>query len=164
KWAVVHDGQWLAHGAFEHDDASRLNNVVRQHRPERMLGANVAGARIAAAIAAAIQPLSPDWLVPVRQCCGVENGYDDPAQLGPDRWAALIGARTLHSGPCIVVSAGTATTIDHLDGNGRFCGGLILPGEHLMRQALARDTARLPLAAGLPVDLPRDTDAAIVTG
>ncbi|HLW05604.1 MAG TPA: type III pantothenate kinase [Azoarcus sp.] len=164
KWAVTHGTQWRAHGTFNHDEAAQLNDVVQQHRPQRMFGANVAGEDIAAAIAAAIAPLSPDWLVPTRTLCGVKNSYDEPTQLGADRWAALIGARSLHRGSCIVVSAGTATTIDQLDDGGRFHGGLILPGEFLMRHALARDTACLPLADGEAADLPRNTESAIVTG
>ena len=164
KWAITRGEQRLAHGTIDHDETAHLRDIVQQHRPQRMLGANVAGERIATAIAAAIAPLLPDWLLPTRHLCGVENSYDEPTQLGPDRWAALIGARSLHVGPCIVVSAGTATTIDHLDDGGRFHGGLILPGEFLMRHALARDTACLPLADGEAADLPRNTESAIVTG
>ena len=95
---------------------------------------------------------------------GVVNLYKEPARLGVDRWCALIGARSLVSGPCLVVMAGTATTIDTLDGEGRFCGGLILPGLELMRRSLARDTAALPLAAGRHAPWPRCTDDAITSG
>ena len=66
--------------------------------------------------------------------------------------------------PCVVVMAGTATTIDTLDGEGHFLGGLILPGFDLMRHSLARDTAALPLAAGSYSLHPRCTDDAIVSG
>jgi type III pantothenate kinase len=60
--------------------------------------------------------------------------------------------------------AGTATTVDTLAGDGRFLGGLILPGLDLMRRALARDTAALPLAAGKYSAYPRCTDDAIISG
>ena len=60
--------------------------------------------------------------------------------------------------------AGTATTIDTLDAGGRFRGGLILPGLDLMRRALARDTAALPLASGEHEAYPRNTDDAIISG
>ena len=60
--------------------------------------------------------------------------------------------------------AGTATTIDTLDGDGRFLGGLILPGLDLMRRSLARDTAALPLADGQYLAWPRCTDDAITSG
>jgi type III pantothenate kinase len=63
-----------------------------------------------------------------------------------------------------VVCAGTATTGDLLDAVGEICGGLILPGFDLMRAALARDTAQLPLADGQFRATPRNTMDAIVSG
>lgn len=84
--------------------------------------------------------------------------------MGVDRWCALIGARSLSAGHCVAVMAGTATTIDSLDGAGNFLGGLILPGLDLMRRALARDTATLPLATGKYAAWPRATDDAITSG
>jgi type III pantothenate kinase len=94
----------------------------------------------------------------------VSNGYENPERLGVDRWCALLGARGLTAKPCLVVMAGTATTIDTLDGTGRFLGGLILPGVDLMRRSLASDTAALPLAQGQHAAYPRNTDDAIVSG
>jgi hypothetical protein len=44
--------------------------------------------------------MSADWLTSSAAACGVSNAYDNPAQLGADRWAALIGARALHAGAC----------------------------------------------------------------
>ena len=32
------------------------------------------------------------------ECCGVINGYDEPARLGVDRWLALLGAAALIDG------------------------------------------------------------------
>ena len=64
----------------------------------------------------------------------------------------------------VVVMAGTATTVDALDGEGRFRGGLLLPGLALMRAALARNTAGLPHAAGHYQSIPTNTDDAIVSG
>lgn len=91
----------------------------------------------------------------------IVNLYEHPAQLGADRWAALIGARALQNGPLIVATAGTATTVDALDGDNRFIGGYILPGLRLMLASLARHTAGLPHAAGRTADWPRNTDDAI---
>jgi len=95
----------------------------------------------------------------------LRNGYRDPAQLGSDRWHALIGARARFAhGPLIVVNAGTATTVDAIDEHGRFVGGVIAPGVELMRASLARGTARLPLATGNYRHHPDNTDDAIRTG
>ena len=92
------------------------------------------------------------------------NEYEHPAKLGVDRWCALIGARHLQSGACIVVGAGTATTVDMLSADGRFLGGVILPGFELMKRSLSENTAALPFAEGAYVERPRNTADAIETG
>lgn len=167
KWGV-HDGRrWLGQGAVDHGDADQLAALATAWpKPARVLLANVAGDEAAGRIREQL----PEWR-PVfhevkaeAQRGGVTNRYRNPGQLGVDRWCALIGARSLTRAPCVVVMAGTATTIDSLDAAGNFLGGLILPGSALMRRALARDTAGLPLAEGHYAPYPRCTDDAIVSG
>ncbi|MBI1905505.1 MAG: type III pantothenate kinase [Rhodocyclales bacterium] len=168
KWGVRAQDQWRAQGAVLHAATGDLTQIAAAHPGlRRVLGANVAGAAAAEAIAAALHGYAPppEWLVSSAQCCGVHNRYHQPTQLGADRWAALIGARSLHpSAAALVVTAGTATTVDILDASGSFQGGLILPGEELMRRSLAGNTAQLPFAQGCYVDAPRSTDDAIVSG
>ena len=77
---------------------------------------------------------------------GIRTLYGDPAKLGADRWAALIGARALSNANTLIINAGTATTIDLLGGNGVHYGGWILPGLSLMQESLQNNTAQLPLA------------------
>jgi len=162
----LHDGSgWRRQGALNHDALGDLAADLPA-RPTRIVACNVAGdavrQRIAAFAASLDLPLA--WLTSTAAACGVSNAYDTPQQLGADRWAALIGARALHAGACVVVMAGTATTIDTLDDTGRFRGGLILPGLSLMRAALAGGTADLPHASGHFRPLPTNTDDAIVSG
>ncbi|MCC4115009.1 type III pantothenate kinase [Aromatoleum toluclasticum] len=167
KWGLFGNGAWQDEGALEHARVGELNAIAQGRAGiTRVFGSNVAGAGIAAAIAHALhgQAPAPEWLRSSAACCGVRNAYDEPDQLGTDRWAALIGARALHPAACLVINAGTATTIDILDADGLFRGGLILPGEHLMRRSLARDTAQLPFAEGRYVEAPRNTADAIVSG
>ena len=167
KWGVVRDGTWVADGALAHDEIGELRNVIANYPDvQQVHGANVAGKEIAAKIEAALRGLAPPakWLCASASLCGVRNSYANPAQLGADRWAALIGAHTLHPGATLVVTAGTATTIDLLDRDGCFQGGLILPGEALMLSSLASNTAQLPLATGEFQATPRNTVDAIVSG
>jgi type III pantothenate kinase len=93
------------------------------------------------------------------------NGYRDSAQLGVDRWHSLIAARAAHPDRAlVVVTAGTATTVDGVTIDGTFVGGAIAPGVRMMFDALARGTANLPLAKGQMVACPDNTDDAIATG
>jgi type III pantothenate kinase len=132
----------------------------------RIVACNVAGDAGRRAIETFARRLGAalGWVESHARQCGVSNGYDHPAQLGADRWAALIGARALHGAACLVVNAGTATTVDVLDGEGVFRGGLILPGLAMMGEALAAGTADLPVDAGAYRDLPTNTFDAIASG
>lgn len=104
-------------------------------------------------------------LVPKRNAHAIVNGYADPAQLGPDRYAALIAAHRRGLGDCVVVGAGTALTADMLTRDGRFLGGCIVPGPALMRASLAASTDRIrAMTGGAMADLPRDTASAVATG
>jgi type III pantothenate kinase len=94
----------------------------------------------------------------------VRNLYADPAQLGADRWAALIAAHHGDKANKLVVNVGTALTIDALTAAGEFLGGLIVPGPALMRRSLDRGTAGLRLTEGRFEALPRSTPDAITSG
>lgn len=156
KWGLREGDAWLEQGAGLPDE------IIAN----RIVACNVGGVsprQTIEALAARLKvPL--EWVRAQPAQCGVSNGYDHPDQLGADRWAALIGARGLHRGDCLVVMCGTATTVDLLRADGRFEGGLILPGLDLMREALASGTADLPAAAGSYVDQPRNTFDAIASG
>ena len=152
-------------GALAHEDIDTLGRLRRDTNARlRVVGSNVAGAAIADRIAAALGDVAVEWLHPTHEACGVCNLYENPGQLGADRWAALIGARDLHAGAGLVVMAGTATTVDLLSAKGEFLGGLILPGVELMQQSLASGTAQLPLAKGRFHLQPRCTVDAIRSG
>jgi type III pantothenate kinase len=69
---------------------------------------------------------------------------DHPERVGIDR--LLNAAAVLPRGvPAVVIDAGSAVTVDLIDGEGAFRGGVIFPGFRLMAKALNDYTARLPL-------------------
>ena len=165
KYGLFDGSGWCLQGALDYGNFDDLFAELPA-TPARVVACNVAGENVRLRIynLASRLDLPLTWLTSSSTACGVSNGYDTPQQLGDDRWAALIAARALHAGPAVVVMAGTATTIDALDGEGRFRGGLILPGLALMRAALAGNTADLPHAAGHYRLQPTNTDDAIVSG
>lgn len=165
KFGLFDGGRWLLQDALHYAAFDELPARLPA-RPKRIVACNVAGepARLRIEALAGKLGLAADWLSSSAAACGVSNAYDRPQQLGADRWAALIAARALHAGAAAVVMAGTATTIDAIDGSGLFRGGLILPGLSLMRAALAGNTADLPHANGNFRALPTNTDDAIVSG
>ncbi|MGH8664696.1 MAG: type III pantothenate kinase [Burkholderiales bacterium] len=167
KWGLRHDGAWEGVGALPVAEAGTLAEALGcSHRPERILVANVAGAAVQAAIERASAQFGclPEFIQACAQQCGVRSSYDDPAQLGADRWAALIAARRLFGGPCLAVNAGTALTVDALSDEGVFLGGIIAPGIELMRRALDAYTAGLRMQPGEVRFFPANTGDAIMSG
>ena len=175
KWALRGPRGWTAKGAVANQDIGSL--AVRDwqnlERPTRAVGVNVAGeaarVRVEGQLARWRMPI--EWLTAGTQAGGVTNRYRNPAQLGPDRWASLVAARRRAVAaneaapqPCIVVNAGTAVTIDALDANGVFLGGLILPGVRLMLRTLADNTAALRSPPGEFQAFPTSTPDALFSG
>ena len=166
KWGV-HDGaRWREQSWIETARAHELASAFAALPPlEAVVASNVAGAALQAQLASVLPPRpQPRWIRSERMQCGVRNSYDDPLQLGCDRWAALIGAWRLHGGPAVVVNAGTALTVDALCADGVFAGGIIAPGAELMRRALAANTDALKLQPGKFSFFPDSTGDAIMSG
>ncbi len=80
---------------------------------------------------------------------GLRCAYRQPQRLGVDRWLAMLAAYHQDPGtPALVVSAGTALTVDRLDPGGNHRGGLIAPGLAAMRSGLVGAAPALAAHAG----------------
>lgn len=75
----------------------------------------------------------------------IENVTEAPEKVGADRLLLALGARELCGAPCVVISAGTAITVDLVDAEGRFAGGAIAAGFGLCARALGEGAELLPL-------------------
>jgi len=176
KWALADaDGTMPDTGVFghgraddDHPDRSVSAEPAWQALSGRPTGAwisNVAGAaagaRLDALIDAAWPGLPRTTIRALAHQCGVTNGYPEPARLGSDRWAAMIGARVAFPGEDLLIATlGTATTLEALRADGMFTGGLIAPGWSLMMRSLGEHTAQLPTLAAHAVREPAGaTDA-----
>ena len=167
KWGVHEDESWLVQGWVKTAQSARLASAWSAlESPDAVIAANVAGPNVARALAACARRFRRRvrFVKSAPSQCGVKSAYADPAQLGPDRWAALIAARRFHRGPCAVVNAGTTMTVDALTADGVFLGGMIVPGAELMRAALARGTAGLRPRGGRFAFFPARTADAIESG
>lgn len=139
--------------------------------PDRMLGCIVAGDAVKRRVQEQMElwDVSANWVIASATEAGVTNGYDHPTRLGPDRWVAMIGARhrMLSAGPSrpmVVVMVGTAVTVEAIDAQGVFLGGLILPGHGIMLRALESGTAGLHVPTGEVRAFPTNTSDALTSG
>ncbi|MGZ3158153.1 MAG: type III pantothenate kinase [Burkholderiaceae bacterium] len=182
KWALLETaslnavalGHWSAFGTVHREDLNKLGEIWRDAPIARVLVSNVAGQAMHDGLekmllhAHGLKPVPVAWFQSLPQLGGIQNGYRNPAQLGCDRFAAAIGAHALYPQETLLVATcGTATTLDAVTADGRFVGGMILPGLGLMASSLARNTAQLPDTSHHNVTLrpfADNTDDAIISG
>ena len=96
---------------------------------------------------------------------GLICGYDEPSQLGIDRWLQVLAVATqAHENYC-VISCGTALTIDLAQGQ-QHLGGFILPNLYLQRDSLIQNTKgiKIPDAAFSELNPGRNTIDAVHHG
>lgn len=82
--------------------------------------------------------LGRDAAIPIRRA------LDDDTTVGQDRLLCALAAYAVSEQACVVIDAGTAVTVDFVDGEGVFQGGVIAPGASMMLRALHEQTASLP--------------------
>ncbi len=164
KWAVVEDGLWCAQGSSDYVDLSALK--VQLTAGTDCFIASVASAENEHRLVALLEDagIGLSWLKAKADFAEVKNTYLDPLRLGVDRWMSLIAARQRTRGPVLVVSVGTAMTVDALSAAGVFLGGVIVPGVSLMRRALQQGTARVADVTGHWQAFPRSTADAVESG
>ena len=157
--------------AFASEGLNALADLIGQlpEPPARALGASVTSDAIRQELEAILAPCVIEWQTPGQRLLRLKNRYLNPAELGPDRWLGMLGVLTRQpiDRPLMLVSFGTATTVDTIDDHETFLGGIIFPGVSMMQTSLGAGTARLPVAP-MPGQMwppfPQGTQAAIATG
>lgn len=171
KWAMVSNGNWSTGAPGSHE--LQLESLLDQMwcdipRPDMVVVSNVRGPEFAGSLRRWSEQnwlLTPRLIRPRQAECGVTNCYQDPGQLGSDRWAALIAARDLCKDPLVIVDCGTAVTVDALDEQGFFLGGVIFAGVSLSRNALIDGTKQIDVVPGKSRDVfCQSTEDAIASG
>ena len=97
---------------------------------------------------------------------GLAVDYKNPKEVGADRIVNAIAARARFGAPVVVMDCGTATTFDIISPEGRYAGGLIVPGMGLSLEALSRRAARLPQVRPVRTEtlIARDTATSMQAG
>lgn len=165
KWAWVENGIFTAVSRAPYRDLSRLGAEWAERADDRVriVGCAVCGeskkAQVQEQLASTIE-----WLPSSAQALGIRNHYRHPEEHGSDRWFNALGSRRFSRNACVVVSCGTAVTVDALTDDGHYLGGTIMPGFHLMKESLAVRTANLNRPAGKRYPFPTTTSNAIASG
>jgi type III pantothenate kinase len=109
-----------------------------------------------------VEPILLDWRTPM----GLVNTCSPPEGVGSDRLANAFAAWKTYEMDTIIVDIGTAMTVDMVSREGKFLGGIIVPGIEMALDALHEKTALLPRVVFQPVKsiLGKDTVSAIRSG
>ena len=165
KWAWVENGVLTDMGRAPYRNLTRLGEEWRQrgHKVRQIVGCAVCGETKKNLVAEQLnQPIT--WLTSMAKGLGIRNHYRFPEEHGSDRWFNALGARRFSSHACVVVSCGTAVTIDALTADNHYLGGTIMPGFHLMKEAMAQKTANLNRPTGKVYPFPTTTSNALASG
>ncbi len=75
---------------------------------------------------------------------GINILMDNPATVGADRITGAVAALNEYKPPIIIIDMGTSTTIEVIDKNKNYIGGMIMPGINISLSALSNVCAQLP--------------------
>ena len=165
KWAWVENGTFSEVGRAPYRDLTQLGEEWLQFADEdvKIVGCAVCGSVKKAMVEEQLtHPV--EWLSSMPQALGIRNHYRRPEEHGSDRWFNALGSRRFTQNACVVVSCGTAVTTDALTEDNHYLGGTIMPGFHLMKEAMALKTANLNRPIGKVYSFPTTTPNAIASG
>lgn len=84
---------------------------------------------------------------------GLNIHMDIPSQVGSDLIVAAVAALAEYPAPLVLIDLGTATTIEVIEPENVFVGGIIFPGVMVSLDSLTSRTAQLP---GISLDKPKN--------
>lgn len=146
KWRLSENGQHQ-HGFFLTDELAQEKEIEKSlsaisQVPKRVRISSVVGGSLLQQIFALCESkwqLRPEVAKVEEVCAGVTQAYAEKDKLGVDRWLGLLAAHK-QQGDCVVLSCGSAVTVDVLADNGKHQGGYIVPGLTMMLKSLYQGT------------------------
>ena len=169
KWGLYTDNLCIKSGRIRYEEILILDEEFSHlPKPDIVIVSHVARAATKKQLIKLISiwNVRHYWVVAQEFQCNVSNSYSIPQQLGSDRWASLIAAWNISQQACLVISVGTAMTIDALTDTESFLGGIIMPGIELMHKSLSSHTQLVNInhSSGNYKDFPQNTIDAIESG
>lgn len=144
KWRISDQRNILLRGSVSHhqDDWSPLLDHALDLRRIRV--SNVGGVALGENLSRWLEKqldITAEFAQSQVRTAGLINGYSQPQTLGVDRWLAVVASWNIVQGPCLVVDAGSALTVDFVSSAGLHGGGYIVPGLYMMFESLYGGTA-----------------------
>jgi type III pantothenate kinase len=170
KWMLRDNKSIYKHDSFLTEDIDQ-DHFEFDGSIRKVLISNVAGFEKEAILKIKLKNLSCpiEFIKSNKKLNHLINNYQDATKLGTDRWLSALSVSHDIKKNAIIVSVGTAVTIDYLSYDEKksqhiFEGGVILPGLHLTKNTLSNDTADLKNGEGAFQIPPINTANAIESG
>lgn len=171
KWAFWRDGRRSMGGVFAHVDtsleAALSNSWTALPKPQAILVASVVKNTQEQELIGLLEnhfDQAAEFVRSPAHALGIRNAYAEPERLGVDRFLGMAALHAMSPRAQILVSCGTALTLDALTSTGQHLGGLIAPSPALMRKALGTATARVGEQVGELVEIADNTADAVWSG
>ncbi len=154
-------------------DLSDLDSLTVATAPHHWAIVSVAPAKTKTLVAWLTQNRPEDkTTVVTNDVIPTQSSVKNRAGVGTDRLLAAYAATQLtQEQASVIIDAGTAVTIDYVNRQGTFCGGMIFPGVSTSLKSLATNTAVLPDLADTRIEavthdirVGDDTQSAILNG
>lgn len=168
KFAIDQNDQWqyLSAVEFEHPQfVEQCLQILQGHSFSKIYLANVSkGERAAQLELFLAQVLLPIHRINTQAQLGpLIISYPEPKQLGVDRFLSLLAA-SAEPLPCVIISFGSALTIDVLTADGQHLGGLIAPSPEFQWRAMQNHFSGLFPEPGTVQELAQNTADALTSG
>lgn len=149
KWILRDQRKIYQEDSFLTEDIDQ-DHFIFSDKIQKIFISNVAGFEKEAILKIKLKKFSCpiEFIKPQKKWKHLLNGYQDSSSLGVDRWLSALSVSNSIQKSTVIVSVGTAVTIDYLSFDKKehqytFEGGVILPGLHLTKNALSQNTAQL---------------------
>jgi type III pantothenate kinase len=154
KWMLRDNKSIYKHDSFLTEDIDQ-DHFEFDEKIRKIVISNVAGFEKEAILKIKLKNFSCpiEFIKPHKKLNHLINNYQDATKLGTDRWLSALSVSYNIKKPAVIVSVGTAVTIDYLSYDEKksqhtFEGGVILPGLHLTKKTLSNNTADLKNSEG----------------
>jgi len=155
KWMLRDQGKVYQEDSFLTEDIDQ-DHFLLSDKIQKIFISNVAGFEKEAILKIKLKKFSCpiEFVKTPKKWKHLLNGYEDSLSLGVDRWLSALSVSRSIEKANVIVSVGTAVTIDYVSFDKKehqytFEGGVILPGLHLTKNALSQNTARLKKDEGV---------------
>ena len=170
KWMLRDNRSIYEHDSFLTEDIDQ-DHFKFDEKIRKIVISNVAGFEKEAILKIKLKSFSCpiEFIKPHKKLNHLINNYQDATKLGTDRWLSALSVSHDIKKTAVIVSVGTAVTIDYLSFDQKnnqhtFEGGVILPGLHLTKNTLSNNTADLKNSEGVFQMPPINTTNAIQSG